>query len=92
MLEKKRLWFAALAGVVAAFFVFKGDRLTAFFGGIAAFFGAFSVNELGVIVGIVLGVCSFVLTWYYKEKNHQLLEAKLKTQGSVSAILSEDDR
>jgi len=92
MLEKKRLWLTALAGVFASFFAFKGDRLTAFFGGIAAFFGAFSVNELGVIVGIILGIFSFILTCYYKEKNHRLLETKLKGRTSVSALLAEDDR
>lgn len=91
MLSKKRLWFTAIAGVIAAFFAFKGDRLTAFFGGVAAFFGAFSVNDLGVIVGIILGICSFGLTWYYKEKNHRLLESKLNRQSSVSAILEQDD-
>lgn len=91
MLKKKRLWFTAAAGVIAAFFAFKGDRLTVFFGGVAAFFGAFSVNELGIIMGVILGICSFLLTWYYKEKNHRLLESKLKNQGSVSAILDEDN-
>lgn len=92
MLEKKRLWFPAIAGVIAAFFVFKGDRLTTFLGGVVVFFGAFSVNEIGIIFGIVLGVFSFALTWYYKEKNHRLLELKLKDMTSVSALLAEDDR
>ncbi|ELJ8564054.1 hypothetical protein DDM60_002669 [Vibrio cholerae] len=91
MLTKKRLFIGALAGGIAAFFVFKGDRLTAFFGAIAAFFGAFSVNEIVAIVGVILGVASFFLTWYYKEKNHLLLKAQLMQQGAVSAILKQDD-
>uniref|UniRef100_A0AB39C9X1 Holin n=1 Tax=Aliivibrio phage vB_Alvi_H905 TaxID=3234039 RepID=A0AB39C9X1_9VIRU len=93
MLEKKRLWLTAAASIIAAFFAFKGDRLTTFFGGVTAFFGAFSVNEYGIIFGIVLGICSFALTWYYKEKNHRLLELRLKDKDmtSVSAILAEDD-
>lgn len=89
MLGKKRLWLTALAGAVAAFFALRGERLTTVFGGVTAFFGLFSVPEWGVIVGIFLSIASFVLTWYYKEKNHQLLQKKVAGK-TLQALVDED--
>jgi len=55
MLEKKQLWLTALAGVVAAFFIAKGEKVTQFFAGCVTVLGAFSVSEWGVIGGLMLG-------------------------------------
>ncbi|MCL9783647.1 phage holin family protein [Vibrio sp. S4M6] len=92
MLEKKQLWLTALAGGVASFFIAKGEKVTQFFAWLSAFLGAFSVSELGVIGGLVLGLASFFLTWTYKHKNHTLLKSKIERGESVEAFLDEDDR
>jgi uncharacterized membrane protein (DUF485 family) len=69
MLGRFKTWFAVvLAAAVAAYFANKGEKLTQFFAGSTAFLGAFSVNEWGIIIGIFLGVASFILSWIYKQK------------------------
>ncbi|HCG7105038.1 TPA: hypothetical protein NJ322_004339 [Vibrio parahaemolyticus] len=92
MLEKKQLWLTALAGVVAAFFIAKGEKVTQFFAGCVTVLGAFSVSEWGVIGGLFLGLASFILTWVYKHKNHEVLKAKVASGEPLEALLDEDDR
>ncbi len=67
-LEKKKWFLTALAAAIALFFYLRGDKLTYTISGFTAFLGAFTVNELGVMVGAVLGIASFILTWVYKQK------------------------
>jgi len=67
-LEKEKWFFSALAVAVAAFFYLRGDKLTYMISGLTAFLGMFTVNEWGVISGIILGVATFILTWAYKQK------------------------
>jgi uncharacterized membrane protein (DUF485 family) len=80
MLERKKIWLSALAAVIAGFFYVRGDKLTALIGGLTASLGMFTVNEWGVMIGIILGLASFVLTWVYKQK---YLEA-IRTNGTKS--------
>ena len=54
--------------------------------------GAFSVSEWGVIGGLMLGLASFILTWVYKHKNHEVLKAKVASGEPLEALLDEDDR
>ena len=83
MLENKKSWLSKLvAWWLGTSFAAKADEIstgsTLFSAGIATFFGAFSVNEWGVIFGIILGVASFILSWYFKSKNHQLLRDRVE--------------
>jgi MFS superfamily sulfate permease-like transporter len=41
----------------------------------AAFFGL-TLNELGVLVGIVIAILGFLVNWYYKHKSFLLREAE----------------
>lgn len=91
MLEKKNLWLTALAGAVTAFFVAKGDKLTQFFAATATFFGAFSVNEFGIIAGVVLGVMSYFTGLYFKIVNRRDLLKKLENGGEMNVLLDSED-
>ncbi|MCE2597218.1 phage holin family protein [Motilimonas cestriensis] len=51
----------------------KTDLITRLIAGLTTFFSMASLNDVGVICGIVLGLGSFALSWYYKDKNHKLL-------------------
>ena len=83
--HKKKCWFfGALAAAVAAFFYHRGDKATGIIGGLTASLGAFTVNEWGGVVGIILGSASFILTWIYKQK---YLEAIRK--GGTKTFLKE---
>ncbi|MGI2002026.1 HP1 family phage holin [Shewanella frigidimarina] len=63
-------------------FTVKADEIstssTNFWASVAAAFGLFSVNEWGVICGIILGIASFILSWVFKVKNHNLLRDKVE--------------
>jgi len=39
-------------------------------------FGLLKVNELAAIVGIVLGVMTFMLNWFYQHKRYQLAKTE----------------
>ncbi|TDE19272.1 hypothetical protein E1100_25775 [Vibrio owensii] len=91
MLERNKLWLTALASAFAAFFIARGEKLTQFFAGWATVLGAFSVSEWGVIGGLILGFASFILTWVYKHKNHEVLKTKVANGEPVKALLEEDD-
>ncbi|GEM_PF-4453528 len=91
-IKNKRLWLSLVAGAIAAFFITRGEKVTQFFAGFATVLGAFSVSEWGVIGGLILGFASFILTWVYKQKNHEVLKAKVTMGESVGALLNEDDR
>jgi MFS superfamily sulfate permease-like transporter len=41
----------------------------------AAFFGL-TLNEVGVLVGIVIAILGFLVNWYYKHKSFLLREAE----------------
>lgn len=83
MLKNIKSWLSKLmAWWLGTSFAAKADEITTgstkFFAGFATFFGAFSVNEWGVITGIVLGIASFFLSWYFKAKNHHLLRDRVE--------------
>ncbi len=83
MLKNKEGWLSRLlAWWLGINFAAKADDMTTgstkFWAGFTTFFGAFSVNEWGVICGIVLGFASFLLSWYFKLKNHHLLRDRVE--------------
>lgn len=50
-----------------------------------AYFG-FTVQEFAFLVSIVLGILSFILSWYFKRKTYLLLEAKYSEEAIVEEI------
>ncbi|WP_273859414.1 HP1 family phage holin [Photobacterium sp. GSS17] len=72
MLKRVAVWWSAFPVTVRAEELSTGS--TRFWAGWSTFFSLFTVQEWGVIVGIVLGIASFGLSWYYKHKNHELLK------------------
>lgn len=95
MLEKKhKRWaLSALAGVIAAFFIAKGERVTQAIGAFVATLSAMDASTFGIMAGVILGVFAQIIAWVYKHKNHMLLK-ELAEKGDVAAvesILQEDD-
>lgn len=41
-------------------------------GSATVMFGALSLNDLAIIIGIVCTVCTFALNWYYKRQEFKL--------------------
>lgn len=46
----------------------------AYLGGIAAVIGSMTLQDWGIIVGILVGIGTFFLNWYYKAKELELKE------------------
>lgn len=44
-----------------------------FWGAICTLFGALSLNDIAVIVGIILSIATFLVNWWYKRRdaNHK---------------------
>ncbi|UTV29259.1 HP1 family phage holin [Photobacterium atrarenae] len=81
MLKRVAVWWSAFPVTVRAEEISTGS--TRFWAGWSTFFSLFTVQEWGVLVGIVLGVLSFVLSWYYKHKNHELLKHSMERERRV---------
>ena len=58
----------------------KHSGINAYLGGIVAVIGSMTLQDWGIIVGILVGVGTFFLNWYYKAKE---LELKEKSPGVV---------
>lgn len=44
-------------------------------------YGAITLNDVAMVVGIVTGLGTFVVNWYYKRKEDKRLEADRVRQG-----------
>lgn len=58
----------------------KHSSINAYLGGIAAVVGSMTLQDWGIIVGILVGVGTFFLNWYYRARE---LELKEKSPGVV---------
>ena len=58
----------------------KHSSTNAYLGGIATVIGSMTLHDWGIIVGILVGVGTFFLNWYYRAKE---LELKEKSPGVV---------
>lgn len=47
-------------------------------GSATAMFGALSLNDWAIIIGIVCTVGTFALNWHYKQKSFRLLEKEYR--------------
>ena len=45
-------------------------------GSATAVFGALSLNDWAIIIGIVCTIGTFAINWYYKRKEFQLMQAQ----------------
>ena len=43
-------------------------------GSATAMFGALSINDWAIIIGIACTIGTFSVNWYYKRKSYQLME------------------
>lgn len=59
---------------------------------VAALFGLFNLSEWGVIIGIALGIGSFVLTYIFKDRNHRILKHIAEKQHITAKELAENMR
>lgn len=94
MLEKKKVWLSALAGVVIAVIAAKGDKVTAAIGSFTAAMGAFGLSEWSMIIGITCTLLTFVITNIvnvtYKKKALAILEKNAQGDSTAAFLIEED--
>jgi uncharacterized membrane protein len=90
MFEKKKLWLATVALAVVAYLTSKSESLAKFFSAWTIFFSALTINELGVVVGIILGVVTYITSLYFKITNQKILKEAAEKGLSMDSI--EDER
>lgn len=90
-MAKTRLFIGVLIGIIAAFYVARGEKLTATLGGITAFMSAISINEWGVIVGMVSVPISLGLQFYFKKKDSDAFQKALEGGLSPEMALKAKD-
>jgi uncharacterized membrane protein len=90
MFEKKKLWLATVALAVVAYLTSKSESLAKFFSAWTIFFSALTINELGVVVGIILGVVTYITSLYFKITNQKILKEAAEKGLSMDYI--EDER
>lgn len=90
MQNQKDLVTKVLIGWALSTTSVKADSLTSNFSKLFAAWtttlGMFTLNELGIIFGMVLGAASFVLSWYFKRKNSLILQQIAERQSDNPEI------
>lgn len=47
------------------------SQISYFWGALCTLIGAFSLNEIAIIIGIILSVATFIINWVYKRRDFQ---------------------
>lgn len=89
-MTKTRLIFGFIFGIIASIYLAKGERVTASIGTMTAAVGALSINEWGVIVGIISVPISLFFNYYFKKKQTALLRDALKKGASAESIIKSE--
>lgn len=67
--------------------MFKNTETTgAYVGSIIAFFSGLSLTDWGAIFGILFGLLTFFINWYYKRKETKLKEIELKHRLNIEDL------
>ncbi|MDH2998113.1 hypothetical protein A1D22_09515 [Pasteurellaceae bacterium LFhippo2] len=58
----------------------KMDRYdgASFFGSFMSIITGLTLSDWGVIMGIIFGLCTILMNWYYKDKEYKLHEKALQ--------------
>lgn len=55
----------------------KNTTELSFFGSVVTFFSGLNWNDLASLFGIIFGLLTLLIHWYYKQKDYELKKAKL---------------
>ena len=60
-----------------------------YWGAIVTVLGGLTLNDWGVVMGILFGFLSLLMGWYYKHKEYQLKEKALKHKINLEKLENE---
>lgn len=58
--------------------MYKDTTTNAYLGAFAAFISGLNVSEWAAIFGILFGLATLVINWYYKHRDYKLKEQQFK--------------
>ena len=53
-------------------------EVMSYLGAIVTVLGGLTLNDWGVIMGIIFGLFTIVMNWYYKQKDYELRKTSLR--------------
>lgn len=59
---------------------YTGAAMTTTLGQIASYFAGVNWADVASIVGIIIGISTFFINWYYKRKDYELRERELNNK------------
>lgn len=55
-------------------------EIMSYLGAIVTVVGGLTLNDWGVIMGIIFGLFTIVMNWYYKQKDYELRKQALENE------------
>nr|DAR60791.1 MAG TPA: holin [Caudoviricetes sp.] len=55
-------------------------EVMSYLGAIVTVLGGLTLNDWGVIMGIIFGLFTIVMNWYYKQKDYELRKQALENE------------
>lgn len=55
-------------------------EMMSYLGAIVTVLGGLTLNDWGVIMGIIFGLFTIVMNWYYKQKDYELRKQALENE------------
>lgn len=90
LIKNPKVIVSVIVGVIAGVFITKGHKLTAWVGGMTATFGAFSLPEWSMVIGIITALVSMIATVFFKWLNSSMLRQAIEQGKPVGHIITRE--
>lgn len=89
-IKNPKVIVSVVSSVIAGVFIAKGDKLTVWLGGITATFGALSLPEWSMVIGIITALVSMIATVFFKWLNSSMLRQAIDQGKPVDHLITRE--
>lgn len=89
-IKNPKVIVGVISSVIAGLFIAKGHKLTAWIGGITASFGALSLPEWSMVIGIITALVSMFATVFFKWLNSSMLKQAIEQGKPVGHLINRE--
>ncbi|NGZ18012.1 hypothetical protein G6Z94_11745 [Vibrio aestuarianus] len=90
VIKNPKVIVGVVSSVIAGVFIAKGHKLTAWIGGITASFGALSLPEWSMVIGIITALVSMFATVFFKWLNSSMLKQAIEQGKPVGHLINRE--